>query len=239
MSATSRNAVVEVHVAEAPKPWFRRLAQYQLEAMTLDVQQSVSAVTRRGLTVLLMLAVSWLMGYLPGADVVLFKGLTIVLLLKLGVAVAVVWLMFVSYRQMVCVLAHFAREAFRLPPEETAFDASVLKLAWSVTLLVCVCLIYSIGMRALAPILSALTAAAWPLMLINIGSLAVAIAAIVGIFVATSPLFGRVGDSVARRVTPQPASDPPAKCPGCGVLYPPGSRYCAFCGKALPQTPQG
>ena len=113
-----------------------------------------------------------------------------------------------------------------------------MKLAWSVTLLVYVCLVYWVFTRAFSPILSVLTTGKWPFMVMDIGSLAVAVVAISGIFIATSPLFGKVGDSVARRVVPETEDSPQSKCPKCGVLYPEGSRYCAFCGEALPRTPE-
>lgn len=236
MTTAFRTPTVWFDIGRALERWLRRLVRYQFDAGALDLQQSVSTITRRGLTVLLMLAMSWLVGYLPGVGIVLFRGLSISLLLKFGIAVAAVLLMFTAYRQVVCVLGHFAREAFHLPPGETTFDTSVLKLAWSVTLLVYVCLVYWVFTRALSPILSVLTTGKWPFMVMDIGSLAVAVVAIIGIFIATSPLFGKVGDSVARRVGPEPEDAPQSKCPGCGVLYPEGSRYCAFCGETLPQT---
>jgi hypothetical protein len=217
----------------------RRLAKYQFDAGALDLQPSVSAITRRGLTVLLMLAVSGVADVLPGAGTVLFRSITIAVLLKFGLAVAVIWLLFQAFRPAVCVLGHFAREAFHLPPGETTLDASSLELAWSVTLLVYVCLVYWVFLRAFSPVLAAFTVRRWPFLVMDLGSLAVAVVAIVGIFMATSPLFGKVGDAVARRVGAEPEDDTPqSKCAKCGVLYAGESRYCAFCGAALPRTPR-
>ena len=217
----------------------RRLAKYQSDAGALDLRSSVSAITRRGLTVLLLLAVSGVGGVLPGAGTVLFRSITIAVLLKVGLAVTVIWILFLAFRQAICVLGHFARAAFHLQPEETTLDASALGLAWSVTRLADVCLIYWAFLRAVSPILSAFTTRRWPFLVMDLGSLAVAVVAIVGIFMATSPLFGKVGDAVAQRVGAEPESDAPqAKCAKCGVLYAGGSRYCAFCGAELPRTAQ-
>jgi len=47
-----------------------------------------------------------------------------------------------------------------------------------------------------------------------------------------------VSDAVAQRVGPEPESPPQLKCLKCGVLYTEESRYCAFCGAALPRTPK-
>lgn len=217
----------------------RRLAKYQSDAGALDLRSSVSAITRRGLTVLLLLAVSGVGDVLPGVGTVLFRSITIAVLLKFGLAIAVIWVLFLAFRQAVCALGHFAREAFHLPPEATTLDASALELGWSVALLVYVCLIYWVLLRAFSPILAAFTTRKWPFLVMDLGSLAVAVVAIVGIFMATSPLFGKVGDAVAQRVGAEPEADAPqAKCAKCGVLYAGESRYCAFCGAALPRTPQ-
>ncbi len=214
-----------------------RLFACQSRAAARGLPQSLSGVVRRGLTVFLMLVFSGLLGYLPGVGIALFSGMTLALLLTFGIAVAAVVLMCAAYQQVACVLGHFAREVFHLPAGDAALDASVTKLAWHVALLVYACLVYWISTWAINPIILVLTPRRWPYMVMDITSLAVAVAAIVGILIATSPLFGRVGDSVARRVVAgptEPAADAPqSKCPGCGVLYPDGSRYCAFCGKAL------
>jgi hypothetical protein len=236
VNTESRTPTTRSAIGRLLEDWLSRLVRHQLGAGALDPRQSVSTVTRRGLTVLLMLVVSWLVGLLPGTDIVLIGRMTISILLKFGIAVAAVWILLTAYRQAVCVLTHFARETFHLPPGETAFDASVLESAWSVTLLVYVCLVYWVFVRSVSPILSALTASKWPLVAVDIGSLAVAVVAIIGILVASSPLFGKVGDSVAQRVGPAPEDTPSSKCQKCGVLSPAGSRYCAFCGEALLQT---
>ena len=185
-----------------------------------------------------MLAVSGAAGWLPGAGTILFKNLSIDSLMKFGIAVALVCILFAAYRQAVCVLGHFAREVYHLPARETNLDASALLLAWSVVLLVYICLIYWIFVPACSPILAALTSGKWPYRIMDICSLAVAVAAIIGIFIATSPLFGKVGDAVAQRVGTAPEEAPQAKCPKCGVLYTEESRYCAFCGEVLPRTPK-
>ena len=215
--------------------WLRRLTKHQLEAVALDLQRSISAITKRGLTVLLMLAVSWMVGYLPGAGILLFGRMTISVLLRFGIAVAAAVLLLTVYRHAVCVLGRGAREAFRLPREETAFDGSVSKLAWSVTLLVYVCLVHWVLIRAFSPILAVLTSRTWPLKTIDICSLAVAVIAIIGIFIGASPLFGNVGDFLARRVAPETGGATQSKCPKCGVLCDACGKFCSFCGCAIPQ----
>jgi len=216
----------------------RRLAKYQFAAGALDLQQSVSTLTRRGLTVLLILAVSGLAGFLPGADIALFRGITIAILLKFGAAVAVLWLLFTAYQQAACALGHFVRAAFHLPPGDMTHHASAVKLAWNGTLLAYVCLTYWVFIRALSSILAAFTIGRWPFLVLDLGSLAAALVAIIGIFVAISPLFGKVGDLVARHVGPATEDTPQSKCPKCGVFYYEGSRYCSFCGEPVSRTPQ-
>ena len=222
--------------------WLDRLTRVQLAMTQLDLQQSVSAITKRGLTMLLILILSGVIEVLQGTGITLGTRITIADLLNLGVAVAAFAFLLSVYRQSVCVLSHGVRVGFRVPPDETACDGAVAMLAWSITLLVQVCLGYWILMRALMPVLAILTTRRWLLTTIDVCSLALALAAIIGVFAGLSPLLGRVGDSVARHVAPGPkadeGSDPvQAKCPKCGVLYESGSRFCSFCGHALSGTP--
>jgi len=220
-------------IRRALKVRFRRQARHQCAAGTLDLKECVSAITRRGLTVLLMLVVSWLVGYLPGVGIVLFRGIPLLLLLTAGIAVAAVLQLLDVYRQVVCVLCHLAWEKARLPPGEPVLDAAVVKLAWSVTLLVYVLIFYAIFTGAFSPIVSLLTSRQWPFTLMDLGFLVAAVAAIIGVFIGVAPLFGHLGNAVARRVHPEPEVVPQAKCQKCGVLNPAESLYCSFCGKML------
>jgi len=222
--------------------WLDRLTRVQLAMTLLDLQQSVSAITKRGLTMLLILILSGVIEVLPGTGIVLGVRVTVADLLKLGFAVAAFVFLLSVYRQSVCVLSHGARAGFRVPSDETACDGSIAMLAWSITLLVQVCLGYWMLMRALMPILEILTTRRWLLTTVDVCSLALALAAIIGVFAGLSPLLGRVGDSVARHVAPGPkagggAESVQAKCPKCGVLYESGSRFCSFCGHVLADTP--
>ena len=224
------------------KERIRCLSRNQLAAAELSLQPSLSAMTKRGLTLLLMLVVSWLVGYLPGSDVLLFSHVTIAVLLKLAIAVAAVVLLLSVYRPLVCGLSHGVRTVFQVPPGD-ACERSVPGVAWSAAFLVNVCLVYWIFMRTFAPIFVQLCARRWPLTVINLCSLALAIAALAGIVISVSPLFGKAGDSLARHVAPESgdagdAESVPAKCPQCNVLYETGSRFCSFCGCAIAaQTP--
>ena len=212
------------------------LARHQLAAADLDLHPSLSLVTRRGLTILLLLAISGVVGFLPGADVVLFGQATVAVLLRLAIAVAAVVLLLWTYRPVVCVLAHGTRVVFNVPPEH-ACDRSVRLVAWSSSLLVAVCLVYWIFVRAFTPVFALLSASRWPLTAIDICTLALSLAAIAGIVIGISPLFGKVGDSLAHHVAPvsppEMADDIQSKCPQCGVLYETGSRFCSFCGHAI------
>ena len=109
-------------------------------------------------------------------------------------------------------------------------------------MLVNVCLVYWIFMRTFTPIFVLLCARRWPLLVIDICSLALAVAAMICIVISVSPLFGKVGDSLARHVAPESrdageAESVQAKCPQCNVLYETGSRFCAFCGYAIAARP--
>ena len=224
---------------DAQKAWFTRLMEYELAALSLDLPQCVATATKRTLTVLLMLAVAWLIGSLPGADAVLYRRITVTIVLRLGIAVAAIVLLVAAYRRMVCVLGHMAQTLFHIPSGEMAPAGSVSKLAWSVTLLLYIALIYWAVLQTFPPILDLLTSRRWPIQAINIASLAAAVAAIAGIFAGALPLFGRAGDSLARQVTAEPPPvapqmAPQSKCPQCGVLYDAGAKFCAFCGRALP-----
>ena len=203
-----------------------------------DLQKSVSAVIRQGLTVLLMLAVSGLLGYLPGADMILFGRMPIAVLLRAGMAAAMGVLLLLVRRQAVHVLRHFLTVTFLRGAESSPLEASAATLAKGGTGLVYVCLLYWILMRGFGPMVVVLTAASWPFTLLRLCSLALAVAAIIAIFVGASPLFGQAGVALAGRVAPGPEpTTHQVACSGCGVLDDGGGKYCRFCGRALtPET---
>jgi len=225
-------------IAKALENCFDRMVNRHLGNETPDLAQSVSTIVKRALTLLLMLAVSGLAGLLPGTTITLFRSLTILLLLRFGIAVAAIWIIFSAYKQLVGMLGHVSRLAFRLAAGDAVLDAAILKLTWSVTLLIEVCLAYGIFMPAFSPILSACMSDRWPFLLIDLACLAIAVTAIISIFVTSSPLFGKLGEAIARRVQPITEELPQTKCPKCGVLSAVDSHYCFFCGTALPRTPQ-
>jgi hypothetical protein len=198
-----------------------------------ELQKSVSAVIRQGLTVLLMLVVSGLLGFLPGADILLFGRLTIVLLLRAAMAAAMAVLLLSVRRQAVHVVRHFLMDAFFHRTESSPLDAPTAKLATNVIGLVYVCLLYWLFIRGFGPLVGVLTAASWPFTLVRLCALAAAVVAIIGIFVGASPLFGHAGVALANRVAPAPELTGQVKCAGCGVLDDGGSRFCRFCGRAL------
>lgn len=220
------------------KERIRSLAKGQLAAAELDLQSSISAITKRGLTILLVLAISALVAWLPGSGVLLPGHVSLVALLTLAIAVAAVVLLLAVYRPVVCALSHVVRAVFQVPPEH-ACDRSVPRVAWCVAFLAYVCLVYWIFMRAFMPVLALLSSKHWPLTVIDIFSLTLCVAAIVGIVSNASPLLGKVGDSLASHIAPEPGdagiadSIPQATCPQCHVLYETGSRFCSFCGYAL------
>jgi hypothetical protein len=207
------------------------------EATPQDFQKSISAVTKQGLTVLLMLVVSGLLGYLPGADILLFGRMSLAVVLRFGIAAAVGVLVLLVRRHAVHVLLHCLRGAFLRRTGDGPLEASATKLARGITGLVYVWLLYWIFMWGVGPVVSVLTAASWPFTLVRLCSLAVAVAAIIGIFVGASPLFGQAGDALAGTVSRGPEPTRQVKCSGCGVLDDGGSKYCRFCGRALvPET---
>jgi ribosomal protein L40E len=81
----------------------------------------------------------------------------------------------------------------------------------------------------------------------RLAALAVSVAALIGVFRAAAPIFGKLGDDLASRVVVKPEAPdrsgpsdpaeapPPGKCPKCGVLNDEGSEYCRFCGRHLAQ----
>ena len=209
------------------------------------LQQSVTAIVKQGLTILLLLMLSGLAGSLPGADVIVFGRIPIAVFLSLGMSVAVVILLLTVYRQAVRVLGAFILTSLHGQPEDRALASSAEKVARSVTLLLYACLLYGAFLRGGRPLVVLLTAATWPLTAVRLGCLAVALIAIVGTCVGASPLFGEVGRSLAGRVVPAPADAPapaepeepplPGKCPKCGVLNDEGAKFCKFCGRFLPR----
>ena len=181
-----------------------------------------------------MLIVSGLLGYLPGADLLLFGRMTIVLLLRFAMALGMAGVLIFVYRHASRLLRQAVVSVFLGGPSTVPLETAAAKVAQNAILLIYVCLLYGIVMSGFEPLAVALTAATWPFTVIRLGCLGAAVLAIVGILAGAPPLFGQAGDALARRVAPP--SEPraaPVHCPGCGVLDDGGSKYCRFCGRLL------
>lgn len=198
------------------------------------LRKDLSAVIKQGLTLLLMLIVSGLAGHLPGADFVLGDRIPIVLLLRFAIALGMVWVLLLIYRQTSRLLRQGVVTILLRGHSPRQIEASATKVANNTTLLIYVCLLCGVFMRGFEPLITALTAVRWPFTVVLLCSLVLAVVAIIGILVGASPLFGHAGDMLADRVTaPAQPLQGPRKCPGCGVLDDGGSRHCRFCGRML------
>ncbi len=195
----------------------------------------MSAIIRLGLMLALLLVVSGLLDYLPGAGILVAGRIALSVLLRLGISIAMIALMLMAYRRTVAVVGWGVRTLLRLQPGDRSPDESVSMLARSSALLLYACLVYWALMRSFAPLVSLLTAARWPITAVQICSLAVAVAAIVGLLRGAWPIFGDIGAALAGRITRPPEGGEPTKCPACGVLNVAGSRFCAYCGSGMPQ----
>lgn len=216
-----------------------------------DLQRSVSALIKQGLALLLLWVFSGIVGSLPGADLVLHDRLSLATVLQCAIAVAVVVLLLTVRRPVMrvvqaLVLAGLKGEA------NAAVHAAAARVAAGVTLLLYAVMLYGALARGFYPVLEPFIGARWPLLALRLAALAVAVAALVGVFRGASPIFGQLGDDLAGRVVApaEPVSDlsyksdksdepapppPPGKCPKCGVLNDEASEYCKFCGRYLAQ----
>ena len=202
------------------------------------VERSLSALIRDGFTLLLMMVVSGLVGFLPGADMQIAGRFALAVLIKLGIAVAMVALLGVAYRPAVRVVRFYLEAALLHPPVAPPLEEAAAKVSRNLTRLIWICLVCWILVGAIEPLTGLPALAGWPLTAIRLGSLALAVAAIVGILVGARPLFGEVSAALAGQAASAPAEEaaPPVKCPGCGVLDNEGNRYCRFCGHAMTQA---
>ena len=203
-----------------------------------DFRKDLSAVIKLGLTLLLMLVVSGLLGYLPGADLLLGDRVPIVVLLRFAIAVGMAAVLLFAYRQISRLLRQgVVALLFLRGPSTDILDAAAAKVAKHTTLLLYVWLLYGIVMRGSEPLIVILTPASWPFTAIRVCGIVLAVIALIGLLVGASPLFQEAGDTLAGRVTmPAKPSAAQIKCPGCGVLDEGGSNYCRFCGRLLAEA---
>lgn len=205
------------------------------ELKTPGLQRDVSTLIKQGLMLVLMQIVSGLLDHLPGADFLLGDRVSIALLLRFAIALGMATVLLLAYRQGSRLIRQGVVTVCVHGPSTVLIEASATKFANNTTLLIYVCLLYGIIMRGGEPLVVILTAASWPFTVIRLCSLALAVLAIVGIFIGASPLFQETGDALAGRVATHPAEahDTQIKCPGCGVLDDAGSKFCRFCGRLL------
>ena len=209
----------------------------ETEPTAPSLRHDLSAVIRQGFMLLLMLIVSDVLGYLPGADFPLGGRIPIAVLLRFAISLGMAAALLLVYRPAARLLRHGVAKVFLRGPSNGPLEASATKAANSAMLLLYVCFLYGIFMRGFEPLVVIFTAAGWPFTVIRLCSIVLAVIAIVGLFIGASPLFGRAGDALAGQVVP--AATPgtaPLKCPGCGVLDDGGSKYCRFCGRPLAEV---
>ena len=200
-----------------------------------NAEEDVSALIKQGLMLVLLQVVSGVLDHLPGVDFLLGDRVPVALLLRFAIALGMAGVLLAAYRHVSRLLRRGVIAACVHRPPTAPIEAAATKFANYTTLLIYVCLLYGIILRAGEPLVVIFTATTWPLTVVRLGSLAVAVTAIVGLFASASPLFQETGDALASRVTPSQGepSTPQVKCPGCGVLDDPGSKYCRFCGRLL------
>ena len=196
--------------------------------------KSLSVLVKHGLTLALLWVLAGLMGLLPGAEILLFGRVPVIILLRCAAAVAASVILLVVYRHSVFALCQTLLTMLQPYSAEPVQPVLVTKVSSNSVRLVYVCLFYWLFARAGSPLVAILTNAAWPFTTVEIASLIVAVVSIVGLIAGASPLFGVLAACLTT-TRHAPADEAPSmpKCSECGVLNDTGSRFCKFCGRSM------